>query len=106
MPISTSTRLGYFFILLVAIDWILSSYLVQDLENENVPPYIITTVCNSLFLLCLVVHWADKWRVLPPPQCPAGASDAPCSTCLSRAGPRQVSATLTAAAAQHKSRPQ
>lgn len=61
MAASASARLGYFFIVLVALDWILSSYLVQELEHESLPPLLITTVCNALFLLCLFVHWAGKW---------------------------------------------
>lgn len=61
MHVSERARLGYVFIFLVAVDWILSSYLVQDLEKDRVPPFVITTVCNSLFLLCLFVHWGRRW---------------------------------------------
>ena len=58
---TASQVLGYFFILLVALDWVVASYVVQGLEEYNLPPFLITTVCNSLFLLFLLAHWAQKW---------------------------------------------
>ena len=63
MKRSPRTLLGYCFIFLVAFDWVCASYLVQGLEVRNVPPLLITTVCNSMFLLFLFPHWLHVWCV-------------------------------------------
>lgn len=90
MAVSASARLGYFFIFLVAVDWILASYLVQDLERERVPPFIITTVCNSLFLLCLFVHWGNKWCAPRRPLHPAHPRHSVASPACERSTPPDV----------------
>ena len=58
---SPQTVLGYCFIFLVALDWVVASYMVQGLEVRDVPPLLITTVCNSMFLLFLFPHWGQIW---------------------------------------------
>ena len=57
----TGRQLGYVFIVLVALDWVASSYIVQNLERDAVQPFVITSICNSLLLLFLFAHWFHKW---------------------------------------------
>ena len=60
---------GYLFIFLVALDWVGASYLVAGLENHHVPPFLITTICNSMFLLFLLPLALDFGvRLLVPAQ--------------------------------------
>lgn len=43
--------LGMTFVLIVATIWVVSSYLVQSMEESGLPPFILTYICNSLFVV-------------------------------------------------------
>lgn len=43
--------LGLFYILAVATIWIAASFVVQSVVDAGVPPFLITYICNSLFLV-------------------------------------------------------
>lgn len=43
--------LGVIYIVLVAAIWIASSYVVQSVVDEGISPFLITYICNSLFVI-------------------------------------------------------
>lgn len=43
--------LGLVYILAVATIWIAASFIVQSVESEGVPPFLVTYICNSLFVV-------------------------------------------------------
>ncbi|KAL3647643.1 hypothetical protein CASFOL_008611 [Castilleja foliolosa] len=43
--------LGLIYILLVAIIWIAASFVVQSVVDEGVSPFLVTYICNSLFIV-------------------------------------------------------
>ncbi|XP_031503315.1 uncharacterized vacuolar membrane protein YML018C [Nymphaea colorata] len=47
--------LGLFFIILVATIWIAASYIVQSVVDSGVSPFLITYICNSLFIIYIPI---------------------------------------------------
>ena len=43
--------LGLFYIFAVAAIWISASYIVQSVVDRGVSPFLITYICNSLFII-------------------------------------------------------
>ncbi|KMZ56050.1 Solute carrier family 35 member F5 [Zostera marina] len=43
--------LGVFYVVTVAAVWIAASYIVQSVVDDGVSPFLITYICNSLFLI-------------------------------------------------------
>lgn len=43
--------LGLIYILAVAIIWIAASFIVQSVVDEGVSPFLVTYICNSLFVI-------------------------------------------------------
>lgn len=43
--------LGVFYVVSVAAIWIAASYIVQSVVDDGVSPFLITYICNSLFLI-------------------------------------------------------
>ncbi|KAG9441554.1 hypothetical protein H6P81_017408 [Aristolochia fimbriata] len=55
--------LGIVYILAVATIWIAASYIVQSVVDSGVSPYLITYICNSLFVVYLpMVEIARYWE--------------------------------------------
>ena len=48
--------LGITFILLVAIIWVLASFLVQEVEAEGLSPFVLTYIANSLFIIYIPIY--------------------------------------------------
>ncbi|XP_068640074.1 uncharacterized protein [Aristolochia californica] len=54
--------LGVVYILAVATIWIAASYIVQSVVDAGVSPFLITYICNSLFVVCIpMVEIARYW---------------------------------------------
>ncbi|CAL0328217.1 unnamed protein product [Lupinus luteus] len=61
---------GLFYIFLVATIWIAASYVVQSVVDAGVSPFLVTYICNSLFVVLIPIveigryledsHW-DLW---------------------------------------------
>lgn len=49
--------LGLFFIFVVALIWVLASFIVQEIEGEGLDPFVLTYIANSLFIVLLPVHY-------------------------------------------------
>ncbi|BDA40677.1 Solute carrier family 35 member F5 [Coccomyxa sp. Obi] len=49
--------LGLCFIFVVALIWVLASFLVQDLESEGLNPFLLTYIANSLFIIYLPLYY-------------------------------------------------
>ncbi|CAA6655405.1 unnamed protein product [Spirodela intermedia] len=47
--------LGVFYIIAVATIWIAASYIVQSVVDSGVSPFLITYICNSLFVVYLPI---------------------------------------------------
>ncbi|KAK1316218.1 hypothetical protein QJS10_CPA05g01998 [Acorus calamus] len=47
--------LGLTYILAVAVIWIGASYIVQTVVDEGISPFIITYICNSLFVIYIPI---------------------------------------------------
>ncbi|KAK3242358.1 hypothetical protein CYMTET_47946 [Cymbomonas tetramitiformis] len=45
--------LGYFYVVSVAVIWVAASYLVKEIVHSGISPFILTYICNSLFVLYL-----------------------------------------------------
>lgn len=43
--------LGLIYIFLVAAIWIAASFVVQSVVDDGVPPFLVTYICNSLFVV-------------------------------------------------------
>lgn len=60
--------LGMIYIFLVATIWISASYIVQSVVSAGVSPFLVTYICNSLFMIYLPIIeisrcWEDSaWR--------------------------------------------
>lgn len=52
--------LGLCFVFCVAVIWVASSFLVQDLESKGINPFVLTYIANSLFILLLPVSGLSK----------------------------------------------
>ncbi len=52
--------LGIIFILLVAIIWVLASFLVQEVEAEGLSPFLLTYIANSLFVIYLPIYYVTR----------------------------------------------
>eukprot|EP00898_Chlorokybus_atmophyticus_P006109 jgi/Chlat1/649/Chrsp103S00008 len=52
---------GLLFILLVALIWVAASFVVKDVEAQGVPAFVVTYICNALFIIYLPLHEASKW---------------------------------------------
>ena len=69
--------LGYAFIFLVCVIWVGGSFLVTSLEAQGLSPFLLTYVCNALFVVLLPVYfgrqhymyggvrWEELWGGLP-----------------------------------------
>jgi hypothetical protein len=49
--------LGLFFILIVALIWVLASFLVQEVEKEGLNPFLLTYIANSLFVVYIPLYY-------------------------------------------------
>ena len=61
--LSQGTRdrsLGILFIFLVAVTWVLASFLVQEVEAEGLSPFALTYIANSLFIIYLPVYFVTQ----------------------------------------------
>uniref|UniRef100_A0A1D1YHG4 Putative vacuolar membrane protein YML018C n=2 Tax=Anthurium amnicola TaxID=1678845 RepID=A0A1D1YHG4_9ARAE len=47
--------LGLFYIILVATIWIAASYIVQSVVDAGISPFLITYICNSLFVVYIPI---------------------------------------------------
>ncbi|KAL8055382.1 hypothetical protein ABFX02_04G052500 [Erythranthe guttata] len=45
--------LGLIYIFAVATIWIAASFIVQSVEDGGVSPFLVTYICNSLFVVCI-----------------------------------------------------
>ncbi|XP_058069387.1 uncharacterized vacuolar membrane protein YML018C-like [Magnolia sinica] len=55
--------LGLVYIVAVAIIWIAASYIVQSVVNGGVSPFLITYICNSLFVIYIpIIEIARYWE--------------------------------------------
>ena len=50
--------LGFCFILTVAVIWVAASFLVQNLEQQGINPFLLTYIANSLFIVLIPVSIA------------------------------------------------
>lgn len=58
LPLQQKNRLlGLFFIFIVALIWVLASFIVQEIEGEGLNPFILTYIANSLFIVLLPIHY-------------------------------------------------
>ena len=69
--------LGYAFIFLVCVIWVGGSFLVTSLEEQGLSPFLLTYVCNALFVVLLPVYfgrqhymyggvrWEELWGGVP-----------------------------------------
>lgn len=53
--------LGLVYIVAVAAIWIAASYIVQSVVDAGVSPFLITYICNSLFIVYLPVVEIGRW---------------------------------------------
>lgn len=56
-PDHRKRALGLSFIFVVALIWVLASFLVQDLESEGLNPFLLTYIANSLFIVYLPIYY-------------------------------------------------
>ncbi|CAI0560976.1 unnamed protein product [Linum tenue] len=58
--------LGLVYIFAVAIIWIVASFVVQSVVDGGVSPFLITYICNSLFVVYLpiaeIARYLEDWR--------------------------------------------
>ncbi|XP_022159711.1 uncharacterized vacuolar membrane protein YML018C [Momordica charantia] len=47
--------IGLFYIFLVATIWIAASFVVQSVVDEGVSPFLVTYICNSLFVIYIPI---------------------------------------------------
>lgn len=47
--------IGLFYIFLVATIWIAASFVVQSVVDEGVSPFLVTYICNSLFIIYIPI---------------------------------------------------
>lgn len=47
--------LGLCFVLTVAVIWVAASFLVQNLEQQGINPFLLTYIANSLFVVLIPV---------------------------------------------------
>ena len=52
--------LGILFIVLVAVIWVLASFLVQEVEAEGLSPFALTYIANSLFIIYLPIYFVTQ----------------------------------------------
>ena len=45
---------------LVAVIWVLASFLVQEVEAEGLSPFALTYIANSLFIIYLPVYFVTQ----------------------------------------------
>lgn len=50
-----TNALGLSFVLYVAVIWVASSFVVQDLVSAGLNPFLLTYIANSLFIVLLPV---------------------------------------------------
>lgn len=60
LQILNDRSVGILLVLSVSLIWILASYLVQYLEDHTVSPFLITYICNTLFLIFLPWVWIKR----------------------------------------------
>ncbi|XP_052160647.1 uncharacterized vacuolar membrane protein YML018C [Oryza glaberrima] len=53
--------LGLIYIVAVASIWIAASYIVQSVVDEGVSPFLITYICNSLFVIYIPIVEAARY---------------------------------------------
>ena len=53
---------GLAFVFAVALIWVLASFLVQDLEGQGLPAFLLTYIANSLFVVYLPLYYLCAWR--------------------------------------------
>mmetsp|Transcript_42545 Transcript_42545/g.70997 ORF Transcript_42545/g.70997 Transcript_42545/m.70997 type:complete len:422 (-) Transcript_42545:50-1315(-) len=63
--ITVNQLIGYTFILIVALVWVAASFIVQEIVSDGIPPFVLTYICNSMFVLYLpVVEFGSTWAFL------------------------------------------
>ena len=57
---------GMSLVLVVALIWIVASYVVQSVEEDGLAPFVLTYICNSLFIVLIPLVEGPRWlrRVL------------------------------------------
>ncbi|KAL5056040.1 hypothetical protein RYX36_036722 [Vicia faba] len=61
--------LGLIYIIAVALIWIAASFVVQSVVDDGVSPFLVTYICNSLFVVLLPIveigrYFEDSYRGL------------------------------------------
>ena len=52
--------LGICFVITVAVIWVAASFLVQNLEQQGINPFLLTYIANSLFIVLIPVSIASS----------------------------------------------
>ena len=52
--------LGSCFVFTVAVIWVAASFLVQNLEQQGINPFLLTYIANSLFIVLIPVSIASS----------------------------------------------
>ena len=52
--------LGICFVFTVAVIWVAASFLVQNLEQQGINPFLLTYIANSLFVVLIPVSIASS----------------------------------------------
>ena len=71
--------LGASFVIVVAIIWVAFSFVVKEVEEQGLHPFLLTYIANSLFVVYLPIHWAvqrSKASSLAKPRCAVGHNEA------------------------------
>lgn len=75
---------GMLLVILVALIWIAASYVVAFAEDSGLPAFVLTLICNSLFMVFIPIAEFSQWRSSNLPRrlgqsdnacAPAGADD-------------------------------
>lgn len=53
---------GMGLVIVVALIWIAASYLVQAVEDQGLTPFVLTYICNSLFIIYIPLIELSWWR--------------------------------------------
>lgn len=60
--------LGLSFVLYVAVIWVVSSFIVQDLVGAGLNPFLLTYIANSLFIVLIPLSSLAASRNTSAPQ--------------------------------------
>lgn len=55
---------GLLFIVTAAVIWVLASFVVQEVEDEGLSPFLLSYIANSLFIVYLPIDKLIKQRAL------------------------------------------